>query len=1145
MKYFLLPALIAIVTSSAIAQQNVGIGTNSPGTKLDINGAIALREGQAMTLSAGGASGGTNDNIVLPDIAGQAGTKASFYRIAGPNAAFSIYGIAPVSGADGEIITLVNTTTNAMTIKNNASSVSANSINTLTGADITSLPANSSITMHYNKTVGKWYVTATQNFAVSASSISTSNIVPGTNSAVTVTNGSNQVVGPGNVVVDVTTNALATKGIVPGPTGGNANQVWGTDGSGNPAWEKVSNSMLNNASVTVTAGTGLSGGGAVALGGSITLNNSAPDQTVTMGNGTGISVTGAYPNFTVTNTAPSPANTITGSGTTNYAAKFTGANAIGNSQIYDNGSAVGIGTAAPQDLLSVGATTADGQLVNIRSYSGTPASWKGGGAFGYSSATVIMGELSGVAQIGGHNATLTAWGNLALNSGGGNVGIRNASPAYPLDVTGDVNSSTGFSLGGTAASGNYLRGNGSQFVSSAIQAGDIPASSGNYIQNQTSANQAAGFRVNGVADINNGSPYAIAQGDMAAGSLIVGGTTVNYGGGSGWNSNTAGILMETLDNTEIAVHDAGNRVASLMYYQGGGVNQLTIGRNMGWDNIAQTNFANNNYAFFGPNSTWNSYLRVGGNGGGIDNYASVATTNGNLHLDASSVGPGNAMYLNFYKGTGGIYFGTGAGAAHSFFSSAGYLGVGTTGPSSNLDVRGGLSGMTDWSLLTVGDNSAQQNGMTFGYDGGNNWAWIYARTTGCCGRTINVNNTEYIQSGNGSVGIGTSSPLAKFFVYGQMGASRDNTSECCSSGDYTAYLAEATSSTGHQPTLEFHAAGYHEGYLRLLGNQGGQRRFQMGDHQGVGMGLEMSATLYVNGTGNSYLMGNTGVGTSSPNGRLDVFNTGSNGDGAVFAPDITADNNFTIQTYIDANIGGGGWANRTSYAGACCNNLALQPDAGTVSVGATSGNFATNRFNVYGFGATGDAIYSWMGNSSSSCIYSDDGSSSSGSGWSIISIGDLGYTGGFYNASDRKLKKDIEDYNGALASVMQLKAKSYHYNTDKYSDLGFSKDLQYGFIAQDIEQVFPSFVKEKRLHNFDTTEVFKTVNYVALIPVLTQAIQEQQGQINELKKTSGISGTAGSNANSNELDELKKQNQLLQEQLNAIKVQLEELKNKK
>ena len=40
-------------------------------------------------------------------------------------------------------------------------------------------------------------------------------------------------------------------------------------------------------------------------------------------------------------------------------------------------------------------------------------------------------------------------------------------------------------------------------------------------------------------------------------------TLLNYGNGTNWNSSMADLLLECLDNTEIAVHDAGNRVASL------------------------------------------------------------------------------------------------------------------------------------------------------------------------------------------------------------------------------------------------------------------------------------------------------------------------------------------------------------------------------------------------------------------------------------------------------------------------------------------------------------------------------------------------------------------------------------------------------
>jgi hypothetical protein len=79
-------------------------------------------------------------------------------------------------------------------------------------------------------------------------------------------------------------------------------------------------SDLTNGTVTsvgLIAGTGISvSGGPITSSGSITVTNSAPDQVVAITAGTGIGVTGTYPNFTVTNSAPSSGGTVTSVNTT-------------------------------------------------------------------------------------------------------------------------------------------------------------------------------------------------------------------------------------------------------------------------------------------------------------------------------------------------------------------------------------------------------------------------------------------------------------------------------------------------------------------------------------------------------------------------------------------------------------------------------------------------------------------------------------------------------------------------------------------------------------------------------------------------------------------------------------------------------------
>lgn len=84
----------------------------------------------------------------------------------------------------------------------------------------------------------------------------------------------------------------------------------------------TSASTWNDKVTSISAGTGISIGGTTTIP---IVTNSAPDQTVVLTAGTGISTSGTYPNFTITNTAPA---TISGSGTTNEIAYFSGSSTL-------------------------------------------------------------------------------------------------------------------------------------------------------------------------------------------------------------------------------------------------------------------------------------------------------------------------------------------------------------------------------------------------------------------------------------------------------------------------------------------------------------------------------------------------------------------------------------------------------------------------------------------------------------------------------------------------------------------------------------------------------------------------------------------------------------------------------------------------
>lgn len=100
------------------------------------------------------------------------------------------------------------------------------------------------------------------------------------------------------------------------------------------------------------------------------------------------------------------------------------------------------------------------------------------------------------------------------------------------------------------------------------------------------------------------------------------------------------------------------------------------------------------YIDFGPNSSWGATLRVGGNGNGGTARASVATTNGNLHLDGSA---SRGVYLNWYStGTPGTYFGNGGGGQVGQID-----GSGNASFSGNVTANSDERLKTDWTSLSV------------------------------------------------------------------------------------------------------------------------------------------------------------------------------------------------------------------------------------------------------------------------------------------------------------------------------------------------------------------------------------------------------------------------------------------------------------
>jgi Chaperone of endosialidase len=102
-----------------------------------------------------------------------------------------------------------------------------------------------------------------------------------------------------------------------------------------------------------------------------------------------------------------------------------------------------------------------------------------------------------------------------------------------------------------------------------------------------------------------------------------------------------------------------------------------------------------------------------------------------------------------------------------------------------------------------------------------------------------------------------------------------------------------------------------------------------------------------------------------------------------------------------------------------------------------------------------------------------------------------GAAGVCLGTSSVRFKRDVVPETDGLAEVLRLKPVNFRYRKG-YGDGGGRE--QYGFLAEDVVRVMPKLVgldAEGRPLNLD---------YMALVPVLVKAVQEQQQQIDALRR---------------------------------------------
>ncbi|HEX2859440.1 MAG TPA: tail fiber domain-containing protein [Alphaproteobacteria bacterium] len=673
----------------------------------------------------------------------------------------------------------------------------------------------------------------------------------------------------------------------------------------------------------------------------------------------------------------------------------------------------------------------------------------------------------------GYNAGLGASGQVVSNSvlvgaragyaGAGMEGSTFVGTRAGIAVTsGDSNTLVGGNTAATLTTGSYniVIGDGA----------DVPA-----------ATQSSFLNIgNAISGSLTGSLTTI--GGIKANGVVT--ATYFEGDGSRLTGISGGNLSET-----IAINDLQDASASTVrgnvFLGNAGGNQVTTGTSntsVGISSLAAvtSGVANSAMGFQallkntngGYNSAYGAYTLFN-NGGGTYN-----TANGVYALYSNVNGTGNTAiggYALYSNSSGGGNVGIGSNALYNNLSGGNNIAVG--GSSMNNNSSGGNNAATGANALY--SNTTGSNNAGIGYSA------LFGNTNGSFNVGVGNSAGSNLTGGNNNIAIGNNAQLFATSASYQLNIANviyGNTGLTSASliGINIASPTTALEVSGTVSATRFVGDG--SGLTGISGGGSGDRITS-----GTNSIIAQTASNIISITTNNV---NTGY---------------FNANGVLTLPGISATANLTSVTslYASGNVGIG-MAPSASFAAAVSGDIALGTRLRFLNATGNGGGSAliglygdgTKRLDIYDYGA-GLALMTLKDGGSGGNVgigtiapnaKLDVYGTISATGLNIT--GDISYTGVLTDTSDRRLKTDIKPlpYNSAMERLALLKPVQFRMK-DRMDR------VEWGFVAQDVEQVFPNLVLTS-----SGKEGYKSLNYVGMIAPMVQGMQELKKENDDLRK---------------------------------------------